>query len=57
MNIFRKRQFDQLQERIEKVLNKLDHLNSDIGQAIPDFKRVWENELEPLLKERDKFIK
>ncbi|KKN14817.1 hypothetical protein LCGC14_0992260 [marine sediment metagenome] len=57
MNMFKKKQFDILQTKIKKVLNKLDHLNSDIGQAIPDLKRVWENELEPLLKERDKYIK
>ena len=57
MNIFKKRQFDIIQTKIKKVLNKLDHLNSDIDQAIPDFKRAWENELEPLLKERDKYIK
>ncbi len=51
MNIFRKRQFDFIQKRIEKVLNKIDKCDSK------DFHKIYEKELDPLLKERDKFIK
>lgn len=51
MNIFRKRQFDWVQERIKKVTDKLSNCGSK------DFHKMWDKELEPLLKERDKFIK